>query len=561
MYGAVPGRTQSRPAIRVRPPFRQIWSRGFDGLLEFPAVVFEGVAYVGNAHGEIFAVAMENGALVWKHPQRGGKMASSPAVWGDRVVVHGMDGFVRVLDRRNGRLLWSKRIGSPIESSPVVGGGVDYFGDRSGRVYALDLRTRAFRWVRSFGAKITSSAALSGGRVYIGDYAGRVLALAQADGSTVWSRSCQRPRLRDAGGGRRARLRALVDRALADRVHDLGALPLAPLHRRLRLLLACRLARPGLRRLLRRPPLLRSPPASGRTLWALSAGGPISGAVTVAGGVVYAGSTRGTHRRRERPQRPRPAPLPARRVRGRLRQRRHAAPARVLPPVRDEGRAMRKWILIAAGALLLGRRRPRHGLRRRQAAAVGGRARLLDRRVRPERARAGARARRARRALADLPLRPRPPRRRPGHQPAAAVPPRLDLPRPLARRVPAGDRPRPALPRHQPRRRLRDQRQDREARLGRAHRPLPGRLARDRAEARLRQLPQQASVQPGRGEGPARRARRLLRRLGRRPLDQEDRPQRVLAGGGRGLRLRRRLERPRLELRRRERPAALGDRR
>ena len=54
-------------------------------------------------------------------------MASSPESDAN-VVVHGMDGVVRVLDRRNGRLRWSFRVGSPIESSPVLANGVDYFG-------------------------------------------------------------------------------------------------------------------------------------------------------------------------------------------------------------------------------------------------------------------------------------------------------------------------------------------------------------------------------------------------------------------------------------------------
>ena len=42
-------------------------------------------------------------------------MASSPAVVGGRVVYHGMNGAVYVLNRATGRLLWHRYIGSPIE--------------------------------------------------------------------------------------------------------------------------------------------------------------------------------------------------------------------------------------------------------------------------------------------------------------------------------------------------------------------------------------------------------------------------------------------------------------
>src|SRR6266536_3691189 len=88
MYGVEPSRTQAQPNIRLRPPFRVVWSRGMAGLLEFPAVVSDGVAFVGNSWGSVRAVSMRDGALVWRHDIRHGKLASSPAVWRDEVIVH-----------------------------------------------------------------------------------------------------------------------------------------------------------------------------------------------------------------------------------------------------------------------------------------------------------------------------------------------------------------------------------------------------------------------------------------------------------------------------------------
>jgi outer membrane protein assembly factor BamB len=187
MYGASPSRTQTHAEIGVRPPFRVVWSRGLGALVEFPAVVSDGIAYVGNNQGTVFAIRMRNGRVAWRHAVRGGKMASSPAVVGDDLVVHGMDGVVRMLDRQTGRLRFAVRVGSPIESSPVVRDRIDYFGAWNGNVYALDLRTRRFRWVHHGGYKITSSAALVGRTLYIGDYGGRLLALAPGSGRLRWS--------------------------------------------------------------------------------------------------------------------------------------------------------------------------------------------------------------------------------------------------------------------------------------------------------------------------------------------------------------------------------------
>jgi outer membrane protein assembly factor BamB len=186
LYGATPSRSQAQTHIRLRPPFRQVWSLGMGTLIEFPAVVDDGVAYIGNARATIRAISMRFGKVLWRRDTAGGKMASSPAVVGDRIVFHTMNGWVIVLDRATGRVAWRWYVGSPVESSPVVRHGVDYFGAWNGRLYALDLRRHRLRWSRSLGAKITSSAALAGGRLFIGDYGGRIWALSPLSGLTRW---------------------------------------------------------------------------------------------------------------------------------------------------------------------------------------------------------------------------------------------------------------------------------------------------------------------------------------------------------------------------------------
>jgi outer membrane protein assembly factor BamB len=190
VYGAVAARTQAPTEIRLHPPFRLVWSRGLGHLIEFPAVVDAGFAYIGNARGTIRAISMRDGKYVWAHLTPGfPRMASSPAVAGNEIVYHTMGGGVYVLNRANGHLEWSWSAGSAIESSPVVVNGIDYFGTASGEMYALDLRTHRLKWRRYLGAKITSSAALADGRLFVGDYAGRLWALSPASGATHWVRT------------------------------------------------------------------------------------------------------------------------------------------------------------------------------------------------------------------------------------------------------------------------------------------------------------------------------------------------------------------------------------
>jgi outer membrane protein assembly factor BamB len=293
LFGVDAGRTQAQSEISVRPPFRVVWSRGIGSLIEFPAVVSDGVAYIGNYRGTIYAISMRFGKTIWKYDPPGGKMASSPAVVGDELVVHGMDGYVRVLDRQNGRLLRQIVIGSSIESSPVVRDGVDYFGTWNGTVYALDLRTGRLRWAHRAGYKITSSPSLAGNTLFIGDYGGRILALSAASGALRWARSVN---------GRVYGTPAVADGRVFVPSSTGGSLTAFST---------------GGRRLwsVHTGSYVYSSPAvwggrvyfgsyngllyavsarTGGRLWSIGAGGPISGAAVVVAGVVYAGSTYGT---------------------------------------------------------------------------------------------------------------------------------------------------------------------------------------------------------------------------------------------------------------------------
>jgi outer membrane protein assembly factor BamB len=189
VYGATAARTQGQAALQVRPPFRVVWSRGLGSLVEFPAAISDGVAYIGNARERIYALSMRDGTVAWRHDVAGGKLAASPAVFGDLLIVNGMDGVVRALHRSNGSEAWHVPLGSPIESSPSIALGLDVLGDWAGEIVALDLRTHRVRWHRDDGCKITSSAAIVGATAYLGDYCGRLLALDVRTGRLRWART------------------------------------------------------------------------------------------------------------------------------------------------------------------------------------------------------------------------------------------------------------------------------------------------------------------------------------------------------------------------------------
>jgi outer membrane protein assembly factor BamB len=289
MYGADPARTQFHPAIRVRPPFRVVWGRRLDALVEFPAVVADGVAYVSHLHGWLYALSMDTGKTLWSFDMHTFEEDSSPAVVGNLLIAHAKRGRVFVLDRRTGRLLWSWGTAGEVESSPVVIGGVDYLGDWAGNVYALDLRRRRLRWVYHDGCKITASAAISGGSLYLGDYCGRVIALRTANGQLRWSASAGSPVYGTSAvaGGR-----------VFTPSRDSGALVAFTTT-------GTRLWSVATGALVYSAPAVYGgrvffgsyngdlycvSAASGRVLWTVYAGGRVSGSPTVIDGIVYVGS-------------------------------------------------------------------------------------------------------------------------------------------------------------------------------------------------------------------------------------------------------------------------------
>jgi outer membrane protein assembly factor BamB len=289
MYGASPTRTQFQPAIQIRPPFRVVWGKYLRGLIEFPAVVADGTAYVSNAGGRLFALSMHDGSTRWELNMRTRDEAASPAVVGDTLVAHAKAGRVLVIDRERGKVRWSYPVSGEIESSPVVADGVDYLGDWAGDVYALDLATHKARWIYHDGCKITASAAVSGGTVFLGDYCGRVLALSRTTGHLLWSASAGSPVYGTA---------AVADGRVFAPSRDAGALYAFTTSGRY-------LWHVSTGNLVYSAPavwhgrvyfgsysgtLYCVSAATGNVLWTLATGGHISGSPTVIAGIVYAGT-------------------------------------------------------------------------------------------------------------------------------------------------------------------------------------------------------------------------------------------------------------------------------
>ncbi len=192
-YGYSKDKRKFLPASKLlRPPYRRVWSYTGSILLEFSPIMAEGKLFLLRNNGALHAIDKRTGKAVWKR-KLGTLAASSPAYGNGRVFVtllnrgNGKPGAVVALRAKDGKILWRRLLPSRSESSPVFDNDRIYFGSENGTVYALRAGDGAVRWTFKASGAVKSGLALADGKLYFGDYSGRVYAIRQANGSQAWS--------------------------------------------------------------------------------------------------------------------------------------------------------------------------------------------------------------------------------------------------------------------------------------------------------------------------------------------------------------------------------------
>jgi outer membrane protein assembly factor BamB len=156
---AQPDGLDRRAAARLRPVwrFRIPRTAAFEsGAVTATPVVANGVVYVQDMASDVFALAIGTGRLRWKrlfnynNPGPNGLAVDSGRVYG------ATDTTAFALSTATGKLLWHRRLVSPVETfvdmAPVVANSLVYIGTvgyspgTRGAVYALDAATGTIRW-------------------------------------------------------------------------------------------------------------------------------------------------------------------------------------------------------------------------------------------------------------------------------------------------------------------------------------------------------------------------------------------------------------------------------
>lgn len=82
----------------------------------------------------------------WEFKDRAPTISTAPIAVGGHVYVAGLDGVVRALDAKNGKVKWSAYTGGPVRYPPSVANGRVFVGSADGWVYCFDAAGGSLRW-------------------------------------------------------------------------------------------------------------------------------------------------------------------------------------------------------------------------------------------------------------------------------------------------------------------------------------------------------------------------------------------------------------------------------
>lgn len=140
---------------------KEIWRQSVSAPVHAAPTVVDGRVFVVTVDNELVALSANDGARAWSHngiPETAGLLGgASPAVEGDTVVVAYSSGELFALRVENGRVVWSDNLASArgtnavtslasIRGRPVIDRGRVFAVSHSGRMASINLRTGDRVW-------------------------------------------------------------------------------------------------------------------------------------------------------------------------------------------------------------------------------------------------------------------------------------------------------------------------------------------------------------------------------------------------------------------------------
>jgi len=187
---AQPGRLEGE-VIAFAAGFGKIRWRTRIGPTESSPLIANGLVYVGDWRGRVYALDAATGRVRWTF-QGKGRIKGAVARSGNRLYAATYEGYLYALRAETGKLIWrtksQDRLGGRgyFYSTPTVAYGRVYIGSTDGKVYSFGAASGKLRWSQGTGGYVYGSPAVWRKTVYAGSYSGRFYALDAATGDVRW---------------------------------------------------------------------------------------------------------------------------------------------------------------------------------------------------------------------------------------------------------------------------------------------------------------------------------------------------------------------------------------
>lgn len=156
-----------------------------------------GIAYTLDPEGELQALDLANGSVLWEK-ETGLPASAGPGVGEGALYVGTSEADVVALDMESGEPLWQQRLSSEVLAVPVADQGIVVVHTADGNLFGLDSATGEQRWrydrkVPVLTLRGTGSPVISGSTVIAGLAGGKLVALALDTGQLEWERKITVP--------------------------------------------------------------------------------------------------------------------------------------------------------------------------------------------------------------------------------------------------------------------------------------------------------------------------------------------------------------------------------
>ncbi len=163
------------------------WTYDCGEAIQSSAAIHKGSVFVGSVSGELTALDLESGALLWKYEASDAIGESSPCVEKGIVYVGDLAGSVHAVSVQDGKGIWTYETEGELKASPVVSGDRVLIGSYDGLLYCLSAQNGALLWQVQTDGPVNCTAGIAEGIAYVSGCDGMLRGIRISDGEQVVS--------------------------------------------------------------------------------------------------------------------------------------------------------------------------------------------------------------------------------------------------------------------------------------------------------------------------------------------------------------------------------------